>query len=357
MDIARQEYVLQGAVIPVVLVILLLIISTFLSYKLLCKKHNKIIGLLPFALWYIIVLYLIFGLGNGFKYPFAAWIHSEDSVYATTGQVTSVYDAPTPPIYFDQYTKSFAPAKMVVVNGEDYYALRTDVKVGDWVCIEWSTEMRIIYSIKKIDASDINTNQPTVIIPGTGELKQPDSTKVNIGHLFQIISLYVFIGMILLEYPIGSKLAQYYIKRDQLVTGRIIPNRLGIIYRIVNFSPFVLLSVGLVMSEEESIGIITIIAGFIFLVITIVDQTTTLELKQDVLIYKHLHIAQKICISDIAWVKWKISKRFSCNRRLIIRLRPKAGLYIILNQTDFWGLENMYEQLLKTIENENLTDR
>lgn len=356
MDIASQEYVLQGAVIPAVLVLLLLVFSTFLSYKFLCKKYNKIIGLLPLALWYVIVLYLIFGLGNGFMYPFAAWIQSKDSVYATTGQVTSVYDAPAPPIYYDQFTKSFAPAKMVVVNGENYYALRTDVKVGDWVCIEWSTEMRIIYSIKKIDASDINTNQPTVITPGTGELKQPDSTEVNTGHAFQLISLYVFVGMILLEYPIGSKLVNYYIKRDKLVTGRIIPNRLGIIYHIVRFSPFVLLSVGIAMSDNESIGIITMIAGFILLVITIVDQTTTLELKQDVLIYKHLHITQKICISDIAWVKWKISKRFPYNRRLIIRLRPKAGLYIILNQTDFWGLENMYEQLLKTIENENQID-
>jgi len=341
MEILNWEYVFYGAVLPIVIVIVFLILSTYVSRKLFCRKSNSFLVHLPLLLWFIVIIYLLFDAGSGFKYPAVAWAQGKTSVYATTGQVTKVYDAPIPPVYYNRAEKAFAPAKIVVVDAQEYYALAADVQTGDCVRIEWSTALHIVYSIKKIDPSDINT--ATVMVYNPGQQKQ-NNTKA--AHHLQVISFLMLFVRIILENPIGRKLAPYYIKRDRLVTGKIVPNRLGIIYHTVMFAPFILFGIGIEISNHTFGGLIATLGVVFLLLIILLNQTTKVELHQNVLIYKYLHIVEKIPVEDIDWVKWKISKRFPCNRRLIIKLKIKGSLsHIVLNQTGFWGLENMYDLL------------
>jgi len=344
MTFSHSDYVFQGAGIPIIIVVLLFFIAFAIGRRIAYRQGGGLTSLFPLFAWFIIVLLGLQIYAEGMVYPLTAWIQAKYPVYITTGQISAIYDAPTPPVYYDESTHSFIPAKIIVVDNQPYYVLKTDTKEGDRVRIEWSTDERIVYDIKKIDPGDDCVEPPVVVLPNAGHEAQLNPDVVAAGEIIRNVSFFLWIGIIGLQYPIGRKMAQYFQEKDRLVTGRVVPNRYGVIWYGAFFAPVFGVLVGFVMTGAQGMGIIAVMGGIGLCIVTLIKQTTTLEVQHDILHYKVLNTIHMIDVKEIISIEWGRSQ-VPFNRRLIIKLN--VGRCIILDQEHHWGLENMYTQLQK----------
>lgn len=342
MTFSHRDYILQGVGIPIFVVALLLFIAIAISKKLINDNGGGAISLIPIAIWLMTVLLGLHVYAEGMEYPLTAWIQAKYPTYIITGEISAIHDAPAPPVYYDRDTRSFTPAKIIVVNNQPYYTLRTDADTGDWVRIAWSTEKRIVYDIKQVSPGEDSVELPVVVQPNTKYEEQLKPNIVAVGEVLRNISFFLCFGIFGLQYPVGRKMAQYFQKKDRFVTECIIPNRYGILWNGVIFAPIFGVLVGFAMAGLQGAGIIAVIGGIGLFAVTLIKQTTTLQMRQSTLIYKVLNSTHIIDTNEIMSVEWGRSS-VPFNRRLIIKLCE--GKRIVLDQEHHWGIENMFIQL------------
>jgi len=336
------DYAFLGIIIPLIAVLVLLIIVTAIGRKIANKNPGSFTYLIPILLWLAFTICGLVAFGEGLKYPASVLFRAKAPLQVTTGRIIDIYDAPSPPIYYNKSSHSLQSAKIVVVGNKAYYVLHTDAEVGEQVRLVWATEERVVYSLEVFTQEEAEAGLPDLQLPNKNDTEQGKSKTKVIGTVIQYISLFLFVCMIALQHPIGKKLAAVFQSKDERFVGKVVPNRYGLFYYLMAACPIFGVLVGFGLTGFRGIWFVTLIGGIAFFVILLLKQTTTLELQQDVLIYKKIGATQRICIKDIASVRWGRSS-IPYNRRLIIKL--KSGVLIDLEQEHYWGLENMYWKL------------
>lgn len=333
MFFSTWDYVSAGVLVPLGLVTLLLLLAIIIGLKLAQQNTAIWLRMLPVWTWLIVTLGGISLCARGMEYPLTAWIQANQPIYVTTGQITNIVDAPSPPVY----GASLQPAKLVTINDETFYAITVNVEEGAYVKIRWSTDARIVYALERIDSEDL--------IHGEHIIEQADvesSKESSVGKWVLHISIALFLIAFILQYPLGKRIAPVLMKKDRLVTTGVFPNRYGIFHYCVVFCLLCCVLLGFRLTGFYGVGIIFAIALSMMVAMLICKQSVKVTLQQDVLVYKELCREQRIPLEYISSVEWGRSG-IPYNRQLIIRLQ--TGRAIFLQQEHFWGLENLFKQL------------
>lgn len=347
------DYALPGVIIPLVAMFILLIIVTAIGRKIANKKPGSFSYLIPLLLWLVFTLGGLIISREGLKYPISALLQANAPAQVTKGQITDIYNASSPPLYYIRSDQSLQPATMVVVDNVAYYVLHTDAEESEWVRLVWATEERIVYSLETFTSEDIEAGLPDLELPNNNTAERGNAKTVVIGTAIQYISMFLFACTIALQYPIGKRMATIFKSKDVRFDGKVVPNRYGLIYYLITVCPIFGILIGFGLTGFHGIWIIALMGGTVFFVILLKKQTTTLELQQDVLIYKKIGSVQRISVNDVCSVQWNQSS-VPYNRRLIINL--KTGISIDLEQENYWGLENLCRRLEQFEEHQKTED-
>jgi len=348
MSFTIWDYAIPGGIIPLSIVVLLLVLACILSRRLSKKQRAFQFSIFPILLWLTIVLCGLWFGSEGFKYPISAWLAADVPHQITVGQVTDIYDAPSPPMYYNRNTHSLQPAKFLVVDGAPYYVLQANVAIGEWVTIQWSTNERVVYQLDN-NCNDVYTDIEPFHPPVN--IKQQDHT--TLGTTITNISFLCLCAMVVLLYPIGKRIAPVMIAKDQTVTDGLIPNHYGLFHYGIIFFLVLGLLFGYSLSGFMWGRVLIAILFPIWIWILILKRSVRLHVENKHLIYKELRTEQRVSLDDVTSVVWRRSG-IPYNRALVIRLRS-TRIPIILEQEHYYGLSYIYQALTQSSEGANRT--
>jgi hypothetical protein len=337
MKFSVWDYVSMGVLAPLILIVFLLFLAVAMSLKLARRNSSKLVIITPILMWLMVILGGMRLCAKGMEYPLTALIQKDHPIYTTKGQITDIVDAPAPPVY----GFSLQPAKLVTINGETFYALTVDVEEGTDVIAKWSTDARIIYAFERIDPKNEVSDEPVVSQSDTTNLE-----KNPVGIWVLHMSIILFVVIVILQFPIGKAIAPRLIMKDREITNGVFSNKYGLFHYLIILCSLCFILVGMRLTGFYGIGLISIIALPVMIVILVSKHSLRITFQANVLIYKGLFHEQQVPLSYIDTVEWGKSS-IPYNRQLIIRL--KKGRPIILEQEHYWGLENLCNQLQQAI--------
>lgn len=333
MTFSMWDYVVPGVLAPLCIMIILLILAITISRIMEKQTQTGWLRVLPVCIWLTVTLGGISVLAEGMEYPLTAWIQANDALHTTIGQVTGISNAPAPPVY----GSSLHPAMLVEVDGEEYYALRANVKEGEWVKIQWATDARIVYELDKSTSNHTTTNMTT-----TEHASEELPLTATIGKWMTRVFILLSLSVCILQYPFGKRLARVLVKKDQMFTEGVIPNRYGWVYSSLILCVVSGILLGWYLTGFGGAGVILMIAVPVMIWVCICKRTVTVKIQENKLVYKGLRSEQQIDLENIVSVEWGRSG-IPFNRQLVIHLRSRQR--IILQQEHYWGLESLYSKL------------
>lgn len=339
MTYSTMDYVLPGIILPCLLAVMIFAVCICLSRYFTRKKQSLGIILSPILLCAILFYVALFRFHTGFNAPIVSLFQMGSPQYITVGKIDEIKSAPVPPLYYDEKTKSFDPAQRLTVNGNEYYVCSCDLQEQQWVEIIWATDQRIVYAWKSIN--------PGEKVPGTYAAEaKTDSTEndsVHIGKQLLFISVAAFVLFTLLQYPIGHMVSKYLEKKDRLHDAAIVPNRFGLLYALMMFTPILGVLLGLYLQGFHGIAVIIVLAVIVVSRIVIQKQTTVIKYDGEMLSISECNTNRRFSAHDITSVSW-CKSNFPFNRCLMVTF--SNGYSIRMEQENFWGLENMYHKIV-----------
>lgn len=344
MNLSYWDYVVPGVCIPALVVAATMFLAIIIIKQLASKHYSLKVVFLPVFFWGFGFAVFLTSIGAWFIPPLNLVLEPNAQPQKTIGTVEEIKSAPMLPIYYSSDSKSFRSAILLTVNGDDYYLPYCEIEVGTQVVLTWFTEQRVVSSLCTDADAETTTDLP--VKPQTqlsgGTYKKPKSTLLG-KHLARV-SLVLFVGVVLLQYPLGHRVAPWLQKRDKVRKGGIVPNRIGILHLCILFLPFVGMLTGMAMNSFRGGFLILALGGIVFGWILIKKQTTSLTLADNKVLYRELRRELVFSVSDIQSVLW-VQSNIPGNRRLRITLQNACVLDF--EQENFWGLEDMYRSLLK----------
>lgn len=344
MEFSRFDYGFTGIILPVAIFFVIIVGAVFFSRYLAVKKYSwrAII-----FMWVIVLALLLHGLliySQGFSYPISAVLQTDTMQYITVGGVEQVRSAPYPPIYFDPITNALSPAKLLTVSGMQFYLPYCDVEVGQTVELLWATKEHVVYAYHILPDGGSSGNC-------TYPIASPNSSHQHnaytyVGQILALSSVSLFVLIVLLQYPIGRKLAIYFAKKDREIANKIIPNRFGLLYVCCLIFPLLGTLSGMALKGFTGASIILLAGATMIAVQVFRKQTTTAFIEGDLLVIKEFKSMRRLEKDSIASARF-VASRLPYNRCLMIKL--KNGMFFRFEQENFYGLDSMHMMLCELL--------
>lgn len=333
-------YIIFGAVIPIAIAGILLLLAYLLAKYLSKRNYSAIVSITPIFCWFIVFLLSIFLLSAGFERPLGAIFQYRNTKYTTTGYITDITDANTVPIYYDSVSHNWSTGKYVIINGQDYYMPYGDVKIGSAVTLVWGSDQRVVYDYsleKTITADKIGT------YPIINDTEKPMNTNYKkAGQLIISVFLATFSMMVLSLHFAKNHVRNYLIKQDNEIINRIIPNKLGLIYNISICTHLFGIGLGCALGGFKEALFFCLVFIFLIVASKIGKMRTELTICDDYIEVMEGKRIRLYSIRDIKNVSFK-NTRLPYNRCLVIYFY--SGCELAFSQLDFWGLDSVYRYL------------
>lgn len=329
-----MDYAKTGVLFPLFALIAVFILVIIIAKIFAKRKFSTFVVISP-----ILVFGLLFFAGmalfaDGFRFPIIAFFQSNSPVQTTAGQVTNVQEAPAIPVYYDRETHRFLPAMLITVNDDDYYVLHSNIEKGQWVSLTWITDERVVLSWA--ESEQAVAEQP----PAEDSIRQNQNSSVAQAMMY--VFGIMFLILLGLQYLFGQRISEYLQKQDRQCSNGVIPSRFGILYFLIVYLPVFGFLIGWGANGFHGAFLIAILSLVFFLRIMILKQTTFLSFGGGKLVFREFKTTRVFPIDEIINVSWGTSK-IPHNRSLIIQL--PSGCSIVLEQENYWGLEDMYHKL------------
>lgn len=340
MEFSRFDYALPGIWLPVAIFAAIIVGAFLTSRYLAAKKYH---GRTVLFLWLLVLMLLLRGLvtyAQGFTYPISAALQTDTTQYITVGCVEQVGPAPCPPIYFDPIGSKFGAAKLVTVDGVQFYLPYCDIEIGQTVQLRWANEEHVVYAYQILpDGGESKTYSIEMPAPQQNPL-------ARIGQTLALVSAGLLLLQVVLQYSLGKKMTPYFAERDRKTADRIIPNRFGLLYVCALLLPMAGILGGLALKGFTG-ALLILLAGTVLLGrLALIKQTTMVSLEENTLVVKHFGSVRRIGIESVAQTGF-VASRLPGNRCLQVTL--KNGTVLRFEQENFYGLESMHKKLRRLV--------
>lgn len=331
-----MDYAQTGVLFPLFALTVVFILVIFIAKTFAKRKFPTFVIIFPILIFGLLFFTGMKFFADGFRFPIIALFQSNAPVQTTLGQVTNIQDAPAIPVYYDRETRDFLPAMLITVNNDDYYVLHSNIETGQWVSLTWITDERVVLSWA--DAEQAVAEQSPVEESMGQDLPQNNSIAPAVMYVSGVLFL-ILLGS---QYLFGRKISEYLQKQDRQCSNGVIPNRFGILYFLIVYLPVFGFLIGWGANGFHGAFLIAILVLGFFLRIMMLKQTTFLSLDGDELVFREFKTTRAFPVEEIINVSWGTSK-IPHNRSLIIQF--PSGYSIVLEQENYWGLEDMYHKL------------
>jgi hypothetical protein len=333
-----MDYAFPGIIIPCVIMVGLFAAGMWLSRFFSRKKYSLGIILTPVILLFALFYVVLIRYHSGFNAPVISVFQMDSPRFITVGMIEDIHSPYNLPLYYNRQKKTLEPAQILTIHGDQYYIRNSNLEVSQWVEITWATEARIVYALELIQPGEKNSG--TYAVTESSEPKQYDTS--FLGKRVLSFSAVLFVLFIILQYPIGYFVSDYFEKKDRMYSGPVVPNRLGLLYAVLMPVPVLGLLLGLYLRGLTGIPIIILFAFIPIIRILIIKQTTVVKYDGDTLSVLEYKTVRKLPAQDIASVSW-VRSSLPFNRCLVISF--SNGYSLSLEQEYFWGLEELHNTI------------
>lgn len=341
MNFSNLEYA-SSLLFPLLIFAGIIVFTGILARLLTAKKCN--FSLIA-CLWIIVLVILLSGLftySERFEYPLSALLQKNSTQYITVGVIENIERASSPPIYYDPNENTWDTAKIITVDGRDFYLLRCDAGVNQVVELRWGTDKSVVYEYTTLPPEGNYESSTCPVKPTVPDVPQNENS--DVGQKMAIVSACVFVLCVLMQYLFGKKISSYFVEEDKNVEGKIIPNRAGIIHVCLLYLPLCGIIIGLFLKGFRGALIVLLSGTICILVLLAKKQSTTVSLDGNSLVIRELGKVRIFPIESIADVYFDAS-RIPFNRCLTISLKNRVKLRF--GQEDFYGLDDMYKKICR----------